>query len=157
MTASYSSYTVSPSLDTPLRHPPHPFKQSKKGRRAKRSEPTANDPFSVNRLRSHHSEVSSDAGHDSSDSDDLEIVLSRSRSPSLGPVVPNDRLPALPSLNDPANKVVGLGVVMASSDADVDHESALPANYVGSIPSFSFSRPLEPGQNPLDAHSPDGQ
>lgn len=162
MMASYSSYMVSPSLDTPLRHPPHPFKQSKKGRRAKRSEPTPSDPFSTNRFGSRHSEVSSDAGHDSSDSDDLEIVLSRSRSPSLGPVVPNDRVPALPSLSEPASSVVGLGVVMASSDADISHESVLPANYVGSIPSFSFSRPptsptpLELVQNPLDAHSPDG-
>ena len=172
----YASQLGSPSLGPLLRHPPHPFanskKQSKKANRNRRASSELGPQVSVTDQRTlapkssngsfgsstsasqgEGEEDGSYASSGSEDDDDLVIVLhSAGRSPNLQPVNGLGQLPASLAGLDEAlagsaiEGPVGLGFSVTSTDgmsgnASPEDSDVVAPNYVGSLPSFTFSKP----------------
>lgn len=165
----FGAHLGSPNVGPPLRYPPHPF-GTKSGKRNVRSRKVSSElvprlPSASARVLSAKSSNGSfdsraspaeDDGDDhlerhtgSEDEDDLEIVLhSAGRSPNLPPTNMGQHPPtSLPMLDDgtpskSSDGGMGLGFSVAPSGSSAPEDSDVAtANYVGSLPSFTFSKP----------------
>lgn len=166
----YPTHIGSPNPGPPLRYPPHPY-ASKGGRRNTRTRKSSQEtpqrldqgnprcvaPKSSNGSIDSRASPAEDEGTASilytgsdEDEDDLEIVLhSAGRSPSLPPTSINGQVPSsLPLLDEAvgakaAEGTVGLGfsVTSALGNNSPTRSDIVTPNYVGSLPSFTFSKP----------------